>query len=232
MDAARRWTIVSVFAAALTASCAEVALMSMGMESSVAKYVASEEMTGVVIDVGTGKPVPGAIVAMAFRRHNTGHSGPHCFRSMAVKTDAAGRFRFTPWKQANTRANWAIGEVTAYKAGYANWGRPLQVLPYRESGYRETLEINKLDMWLQLAAFSGTDSERIEELGRLVGNFTCRWQAEFDDLILLFAIRDETTSSSFANQKLRYGYYTATTWIEDIINRTAPKRDDSSGGKR
>src|SRR6266581_4716748 len=85
----------------------------------VAKYVTAEEIIGVVVEADTGKPIAGAVVAIKFVRNNTGHSGPHCFRSMAVEADAEGRFRFAPWTQENTRADVTYGEVTAYKVGYA-----------------------------------------------------------------------------------------------------------------
>ena len=222
----------ALIAAALTAGCGELGVMAMGAESSVAKYVRAEAITGVVIDAGTGKALADAIVAMRFERNNTGHSGPHCFRSMAVKTDAAGRFRFAPWRQENTRANWAIGYVKVYKAGYSIPWQSVQVLPDRETAYRETLEISKVQMRLELTAFSGTDDDRSDQLRRMASQFSCRWQAEFDDSILLYAIRDEITSSSFANQKLPSGYYTNTTWIEDVIRQRDVKRDDSAGGKR
>src|SRR5215213_616126 len=83
-----------------------------------AEYVAAEEITGLVVDAATGKPVPDAVVAIRFERNNTGHSGPHCFRSMAVETNQDGRFRFAPWKQEKTLANYAMGQVKAYKVGY------------------------------------------------------------------------------------------------------------------
>src|SRR5712691_5878852 len=111
----------------MSGSIAKVAGMLAGLAlasfaahaDSIAKYVAAEEITGIVADADSGKPIANAIVAMRFERRNTGHGSPHCFRSMAVETDAEGRFRFAPWTQENTRANAASGEVTAYKAGYA-----------------------------------------------------------------------------------------------------------------
>src|SRR5215213_1407779 len=83
-----------------------------------AEYVAAEEITGVVVETATGKPVSGAVVAIRFIRNNTGHSGPHCFRSTAVETNQDGRFSFAPWKQEKTLANYAMGQVKAYKVGY------------------------------------------------------------------------------------------------------------------
>src|SRR6266540_7165556 len=92
---------------------------SVAHADSVAKYINAEEITGVVVEADTGKPIVGAVVAIRFVRNNTGHSGEACFRSMAVETDAQGRFRFAPWTQEKTQANATYGDVKAYKAGYA-----------------------------------------------------------------------------------------------------------------
>jgi len=194
----------------------------------IAKYVTAEEITGVVTDAGTGKPIPNAIVAIRFERNNTGNfGGPHCFRSMAVQTDAEGRFRFKPWTQENTQANVTYGVVTGYKPGYSEPPRPVYVKQSRRSiagmAFSDTISIPKTEVRLELKPFAGGDEDRIQELARLTSNFTCRVRAEFDDMILLLAIRDEIVSSPFAHQKLPSGYYTLTTWIEDVIKRSASK---------
>lgn len=223
----------------VTATALTWAALGMGVPSAAhalenAKFVTAEEITGTVVEAGSGKPIGGAIVAVRFERNNTGHSGPHCFRSMAVQTDAEGRFRFAPWKQENTRANYAFGQINAYKAGYAVLWRSVPVKQSRRSigdvAFSDTIKIPKTEVRVELTPFAGSDDDRIEELWPLVANFTCRWQAEFDDMTLLFGIRDEIFSAPFANKKFtprgRTPYAldpTVSEWIDAVIKRNTPK---------
>jgi hypothetical protein len=199
-----------------------------------AKYITAEEITGVVVEAATEKPIPNAIVAIRFERNNTGHSGSHCFRSIAVQSDTEGRFRFAPWRQENTQANATFGQVNAYKAGYAVPWRPVEVAQSNRSiagiAFSDTIRIPKTQVRLELKPFAGSEQERIWELQRVVAHFTCRWRAEFDDMILLFATRDEIMSSPIANQKLpargATPYHldpTPTQWIEAVIKAKTPK---------
>ncbi len=194
----------------------------------VAKYVKAEAIIGVVVDADTGKPIANAIVAIRYERNNTGHYGaPHCFRSMAVAADAEGRFRFPPWTQENTRADATYGQVTAYKAGYAVPWRGVYVPQSRRSilgiAFSDTITIPKSEVRVELKPYQGTDENRMNELGRLVDQFVCRWQAYFDDIVLLTSVREEIASSPVASQKPRDGRYTNLEWIDETIKRKNPK---------
>jgi len=215
----RRFLVLVRYAFALVALAA---LPAHALE--VAKYVKAEEITGVVVEAETGKPIANAIVVIRFERNNTGHQGPHCFRSMAVQADAEGRFRFAPWKQENTRANATYGQVKAYKAGYAVPWRSVEVPQSRRSilgiAFSDTITIPKTDVRLELKPFVGSDEERMRELRPFVANFTCRMRAYFDDIVLLTSVRDEIASSPIANQKFPNGGYTHFGWINEIIKDT------------
>jgi hypothetical protein len=194
----------------------------------VAKYVVAEEIIGVVVEADTGKPLPGAVVALRFKRSNTGHAGEHCFRSMAVETDAEGRFRFAPWKLENTRANATLGDVTVYKQGYAEPVPQGQVRQESRSfagiAFSDTIRIPKTELQLAVAPFVGSDEERMTQLRRVVANFTCRWQAQSEDQILAVRVRDEIAASPLAEQKPRGGGYTPLQWIDSIIKRDGAQR--------
>ncbi|SRR6266581_5115189 len=194
----------------------------------VAKYVTAEEIIGVVVEADTGKPIAGAVVAIKFVRNNTGHSGPHCFRSMAVEADAEGRFRFAPWTQENTRADGTFGELAVYKPGYSDPVRPTYVAQSRRSflgiSFSDTIRIPKTDVRLELKPFVGSDEARIQELRRVAGNFTCRMQAYFDDMVLLTSIRDEIASSPIANEGGDSGHYSNIQWINAIIKASTDPR--------
>jgi len=181
------------------------------VSSDLAKHVIAEEISGVVVDKDTGKPIPNAVVAMRFERGNTGHSSPHCFRSVAVQTDGQGRFRFASWSQENTLANYAAGELVVHKPGYKV--RPAEPLYIKQSSreflgirYSKDIHIPKLDLRVELSPWLGTDEERIHQILKIAGNFSCRWEAEADDMILLYSIREEVQTSPMANQKEQGGW--------------------------
>lgn len=193
----------------------------MAYAGDVAKHMVAEEIAGVVVDAETGKPIPNAVAAIRFERGNTGHSSPHCFRSMAVEADAQGHFKFPPWTQDNTRADATFGEVTAYKAGYAVPWRWVEIHQATRTilgiPFSDTIKIPRQEARVELKPYVGTDEERIDQLRRLVRFFTCRWQAEFDDRILLTNIKDEITSSPVAHQKPKNGFSTPFDWINAVL---------------
>lgn len=199
----------------------------MAYAGDVAKHMVAEEITGVVVEAETGRPIPNAVVALRFERGNTGHSSPHCFRSMAVAADAQGRFKFPPWTQDNTRADATFGQVTAYKAGYAAPFRLKDMVEIHQSPrsilgipFSDTIKIPRQEARLELKAYVGTDDERIEQLAWYVRFFACRWQAEFDNMILLTSLRDEIASSPVAKQKHGLWAYTPIDWINEVIKDT------------
>ncbi|HEX9192129.1 MAG TPA: carboxypeptidase-like regulatory domain-containing protein [Burkholderiales bacterium] len=199
---------------------------SIAHADDVAKYVTAEEITGVVVE-DSGKPIAGAVVAIKFVRNNTGHSGEHCFRSMAVEADAQGRFRFAPWTQENTRADGTYGELAVYKSGYSNPVRPTYVAQSRRSflgiAFSDTIRIPKTDVRLEMKPFVGSDEARMQEIERLASNFACRMQAYFDDMVLLTSVRDEIASSPIANQG-ESGHYSHIRWINEKIKDSTDPR--------
>jgi len=195
----------------------------MAHADDVAKYVTAEDITGVVVEAGTGKPIAGAVVAIRFERNNTGHSGPHCFRSMAVETDAQGRFRFAPWTQENTQANATYGDVNAYKAGYAVPWHGVEVHQARRSilgiSFSDTIRIPRQDVSIGLTHFEGSEKGRLDELTRVADSFTCLWQSFNDNLILLSHIRKEIVAYPSAHEKNLNGGRTWLNWIDLKIQR-------------
>ena len=196
-----------------------------------ARYVAAEEITGIVTDVVTGKPVADAIVAIRFERNNTGHSGAQCFRSMAAKTDARGLFRFPAWKQEDTLANYAVGEFAVLKPGYEDREPPVYLRQMRRSigniPYSNTITFPKSEVRLRIRPYKAepTPQARVLEIKRIVANFACRAYAEFDDHILLYAARQEIAAAPYANQRYdpsgmtpRHLTPTYMAWIDSMID--------------
>jgi len=166
------------------------------VSSDLAKHVIAEEISGVVVDKETGKPIPNAVVAMRFERGNTGHSSPHCFRSIAVQGDEQGRFKFAPWSQENTKANNFYGELVVHKPGYKV--RPSEPLYIHQSSreflgirYSNDIRIPKTELRVELSPWGGMDEERRDQIRHIAVNFSCTWHAFNDSLILLENILGE-----------------------------------------
>lgn len=211
----------------------------MASASDVAKHMVAEEITGVVVDAETGKPIPNAVAAIRFERGNTGHSSPHCFRSMAVVADAQGRFKFPPWTQDNTRADATFGQVTAYKAGYAKPSRLADMAEIHQArrsllgvSFSDTIKIPRQEARLELKPYVGTDEERIEQLAWFVRFFACAsppGQAYSNDVVLLNSIRDEIASSPVAHQKYGDRVSTPFDWINAVIKLRESIERESQG---
>jgi hypothetical protein len=196
-------TMTRSFAIALCLCAPGALAASMAHAVDVAKYVTAEEITGVVVEAGTGKPIANAVVAIRFERNNTGHSGPHCFRSMAVEADAQGHFRFAPWTQENTQANATYGDIKAYKAGYAVPWHGVEVHQSRRTflgiAFSDTIHIPRQEVRVELKPFVGSEQDRMDELHRAASQFTCTWKAYNENLIFLERVRDEYAKMPLAN---------------------------------
>lgn len=194
------------------------------LASDIAEKVISEEITGIVVEKASGKPVANAVVAIRFMRANTGHGSPHCFRSMATETDASGRFRFEPWTQEDSLANSLQGEVVAYKQGY---GIPRHEVEYITNDRRSlfgirwsrNLHISKAERRVEVREWGGTDEDRMTHLMQVVGQFNCSDASvkQYPALKELYArIRREILESPIADKALHSGdssSYTYRSWI-------------------
>lgn len=192
------------------------------ISSDIVKKVIAEEITGVVMDAGTGKPIPNAIVAIRFERFNTGHSSPACFRAVAAETDANGRFRFEPWVQENTLASNLLGEFVVYKKGYVS---PLKgfehIKPVKRTflGFRmsDDLNVARTERRLEVGGWSGSETDRMEMLLRLVSRFSCRVIEPSIINLLVAGVRQEILESPLANERVSSspsGGFTYRSWIE------------------
>ena len=188
-----------------------------------AKRVIADEISGVVVEAGSGKPISNAVAAIRFERGNTGHGSPVCFRSMAVQADAQGRFKFATWTQENTRANATFGEVVAYKIGYhANRANSVYVPQSRREllgvRFNSDIHIPKTEVRVELQPWAGMREDRIEQLGKLVGDFSCTESPKPKDHILEFSVRDEIASSPPTDGS----HHHALDWINNWIKKYQP----------
>lgn len=176
------------------------------ISDDLAKHVIAAEISGVVIDKESGKPIPSAVVALRFVRNNTGHSSPHCFRSMAVQADAQGRFRFAPWSQENTLANATYGEIVVHKPGYKV--RPVEPLFISQSRrellgirFSNDIHIPKTEVRVELSPWTGIEEERAAQIIKIASDFTCHWQAYSDSSVLAANVLEEM--QRYASARIR-----------------------------
>lgn len=192
------------------------------MTSGVAEKVIAEEITGVVVEKGTGKPVPNAVVMIRFERGNTGHGSPACFRSVATESDANGRFRFEPWTQEDTRADSFYGEISAYKKGYAIPRHEGEYIHHSQRSFlgirfSKNLYIPKTERRVELREWSGTEEDRMEKLRRVAGEFSCGTSTPGMKEFLYMGIRKEILESPLVDKRLDDSPglgFTNRTWIE------------------
>lgn len=190
------------------------------LSSDVAEKVIAEEISGVVVEKGSGKPIPNAIVAIRFERYNTGHGSPYCFRSIATETDANGRFRFKPWTQENTLANSFLGQITAYKAGYdMPQDSKEDIWPARRSflgiRFSDNLRIPKTERRIELTPRSDTEMDRMETLSRMVSWYACGPVEPDNNKLYVLAIREEILASPLANKPI-HATPPSFTWLSSI----------------
>jgi len=81
--------------------------------------LSSEPIEGMVLEEGTNKPVPGAIVVVRWQGH-LGYSGTVCYHVETTMADAEGKYRLPAWSKPSPYGN--ISDRTwlssAYKPGY------------------------------------------------------------------------------------------------------------------
>jgi hypothetical protein len=198
----------------------------------------SRPIAGIVIEEGTGKPIPGAILSAVWEGawSGTATSGTRCAKGMAVESDAAGRFRFPEWSASHTDLLGLGVEVTPYKAGYLDTrpGRagaaPRKVLGIFES---HQIEIPPSELRIQMKPFTGSDAERSDYLRRFLNSTECRETGDMIGMNPLYrAIRDEVQRlpASIRDQKTNAGQWSLLEIVEkNYLSRTeGPRAGESS----
>ena len=194
------------------------------ISSDIAEKVIAEEITGVVVEEKTGKPVANAIVAIRFERYNTGHGSPSCFRAVATESDENGRYRFEPWTQEKTLANSFLGEIIAYKKGYGISRQnpeyirhePRELLGIR---YRNTLHLPKTERKVVVKEWAGVEEDRMDSLIKTVGDFNCGPTEQNNAKLLALAIRNEILVSPLAKIRSRDSSFTPLRWINEYVEK-------------
>lgn len=118
--------------------------------------LSGDAVKGRVLEEGTHKPIPGAIVVVRWQGRVSSFvdSQGVCYHVETATTDEQGNYQTKAWSQ---KQDYSVKfdhlSVDAYKPGYGLPGRPSQVS-----------EIARL------APFKGTRGERLEYLKNMIGN--------------------------------------------------------------
>lgn len=156
----------------------------------------SPPFTGVVVDKGTGKPIPQAFVAAKWSGTWTnGHAGNACVKAVAVRTDAAGRFRIEGWTQEHPGLENLLVQVAPYSSGFKETAtRPTQgAFPRKALGLIPLgeIEIPTADFRVAMTPTQTGTQSRAEELMSYLRSLDCRDGDSAQIKPLYLAVREE-----------------------------------------
>lgn len=150
-------------------------------------------LEGRVLEAGTNKPIPGAIVVVRW----TGsvfafaESRSVCVHVESATTDDQGKYRIPSWMKVST-VGWVQDlrpDVTAYKTGYIRSPEY-----FKQQSYRKNIEL--------LEVFKGTREERLEQLKRVSDATGCSEGADSkkNRLVLQKALYEEARNIAGTSQ--------------------------------
>jgi len=178
-------------------------------------------VVGQVLEEGTHKPVPGAIVVVRWRGVLPGFADSRmvCYHVASTITDEAGRYRIPAWSK-EAEKDWQRRIIdkefraVAYKAGYGLPAKPSQ---------KEKI--------VYVAPFNGGVKERFEYLNRVISSTSCvSAGTSYRSLYRIrSAIYEEARAIAQTVDEKRYAE-TYKGLVEGIlVDETKPTKYDKSG---
>ena len=150
--------------------------------------LSGKAIEGKVLEEGTNKPIPDAIVIARWSGHlaTFAHGKTVCYHVLSTTTDENGAYRFPAWKkkitedwQKNVRPETVI--ITVHKPGYAE---------YRPPGYVRTEAFKQNVRYLK--PFTGPREERLKYLLHFSGLVGCYGAGDEKSLVPVYkALYDE-----------------------------------------
>lgn len=133
-------------------------------------------LAGIVVDAGTGKPIPAAYVSYLWEGGTSGGGGHGgrtvCFHAAGTITDENGRFHVDSWSEWST---YQVSNTDPRALIYAPGFVPTTVLLHVG---RIEPPVPRLHERYALQQFVGSPAERIEKLIRGFGNRGCDYGGE------------------------------------------------------
>lgn len=146
-------------------------LASSGVWAGVA--LRSGKITGIVVDAGSGRPVPGALAIAKWETRYVQGRGEKCVRSIVTKTDAAGRFEIPEWTLDSPWGDSASYVVMAYAPNRTHKGN-VGLGGARQATRFNDIRIPPADLRIEMADFQGEPAERLAALKAVIAATDCR----------------------------------------------------------
>ncbi len=186
-------------------------------------------LEGRVLEAGTNKPIPGAIVVARWQGTYSQivDSQDVCYHVESTTTDAQGRYQIPAWKEKSKGLMFSAGPwlIDAYKTGYET---------YWPKGYSATEEYKKNIRYLAL--FKGTREERLKYLQQMNSATGCGAAGESKKNQKLFAkalYEEALTIANTAEEKKIVDNLLFSLEIIELGYEAAERRDiDRSRGRK
>lgn len=209
-------------------------------------------LEGSVLEQGTNKPIPGAIVVARWKGTvgGLGHSQTMCFHVETTTTDAQGRYRIPPWQKPYEAGIYDPSSVVSvYKPGYETTNYRKGRLYRREDRkYVVTLNAKPNDPKIvdtlkeaqmavgindhYLKPFTGTRGERLEYLSyRVISGMSCSEAREsYKNLYQLYrtAYEEAAALAQTSVEKKRAERFKEIA-DDTLVNHSKPTKYDEQG---
>lgn len=179
-------------------------------------------VVGQVVEEGTHKPIPGAIVVVRWIGRTTSGSWfvearDVCYHVETAVTDESGQYKTAAWTQEQSKdytLKYHSLSVNAYKPGYGWPSQPSQ-----------TREI------VQLAPFKGSVHEQFQYFSSVISNTNCGGSGESGKKLywLWMALHEEARSLAVTAEQKKRADRLRSHAQSTIVDETKPKKYDEHG---
>jgi hypothetical protein len=150
-----------------------VASLLLPLAACAASVVSSDPLDGQVLEEGTNKPIPGAIVVIRWQGRVGGpvESSGLCYHVETATTDEQGRFHTNAWKTTEAALGLHPSWFDRIFLGPTIRDREVTKTAYHPGYTFSTKPPEKDTVWLK--PFTGTKEERLHSMGQGFGSLWC-----------------------------------------------------------
>jgi hypothetical protein len=195
----------------------------------------SHVISGVVVEEGTGKPIPQAIVSAKWNGawSSVAGGGTRCTKGIAARADESGRFSIPEWTDTHTDLDRVSIEATPYKPGYRDTKRGrVGARPQKMLGFASSrIEIPVSTLRLEMKPFAESEKERADFIVDILSSTECRETGDVVGMDPLYrAIREEVQAlpPEIRDHKPRPSQAT----LLELVDRRYLSRTEGAGAGR
>lgn len=180
--------------------------------------LSGKAIEGKVLEEGTNKPIPGAIVVARWQGHlaTFAHGKTVCYHVLSTTTGENGNYRFPAWKK----------EVAE------DWQKNVRpedvIIAAHKPGYRESERYEKNVQYLQ--PFTGGRGERLQYLDRVISSTSCGDKSTHQNLYRIHrAVYEEARAIAQTEEEKKQ--VERLKWIAEysLVNLNKPTKSDGRG---